>query len=334
MTRLSLAFCAVLLLSHVAAAQQTGGPDEAARLNEQVVQLYKAGKVDEALSLAKRVLQLRENSSGQEPQLVVEALINLAELYLAKKSYRDALPLYERALKNNERQAGPDDASNALLLDKTAFLRFMSRDFSGAENDYKRSLAINEKISGTESEQSAQSAFHLAEFYRFTNSYRKAEPFYQRALALLEKSAGTSSPKLVPMLESYACYLSRMNKRDESDAVWKRAGQLRTRLINERLGAKSAQAADGEQSSVLEPISKPLPVYPEAARHARLIGIVTVRVTIDGTGKVIRACGSGADPILLEAAEQAALRARFRPLVLGGIPTETTSVIVYNFPIR
>ncbi|HEX8175431.1 MAG TPA: TonB family protein [Pyrinomonadaceae bacterium] len=334
MIRLSLALCTVLLLSQVGVAQQTGEPDEATRLNEQVVQLYKAGKLEEALTLAKRVLQLREKSLGQEPQLVVEALINLAELYLAKKSYKEALPLYERALERNERQAGPDDASNALLLDKTAFLRFMNRDFHGAENDYKRSLAINEKISGTESEQSAQSAFHLAEFYRFTNSYKKAEPFYQRALSLMEKSGGAFSPKLVPMLESYACYLSRMNRADESGAVWKRAGQIRTRLINERLGTKSAQTADDEKFTSLEPISKPSPVYPEAAKHARLIGVVTVRVTIDGTGKVIRACGSGADPILLEAAEQAALRARFRPLILEGIPTETTSVIVYNFPVR
>ncbi|HEX8747525.1 MAG TPA: TonB family protein [Pyrinomonadaceae bacterium] len=353
MTNLSLALCALLLLSRVAAAQltltsagsslvlqeksggqQTAEPDEAARLNEQVVQLYKAGKLDEALSLAKRVLQLREKASGQETQLVVEALINLAELYLAKKSYKEALPLYERALKSNERQAGPGDAGNALLLDKTAFLRFMNRDFSGAENDYKRSLAINEKISGAESEQSAQSAFRLAEFYRFTNSYRKAEPLYQRAVSQMEKSAGASSPKLVPVLESYACHLSRMNRTDESIAAWKRAGQIRASLINERLKAKGSQSADGEQFSILEPVSKPLPVYPEAARHARLIGVVTVRVTIDGAGRVIRACGSGADPILLEAAEQAALRARFRPLVLEGIPTERASVIVYNFSVR
>jgi len=334
MTKLSLALCAVLLLSTVAAAQQSNEQDEAARLNEQVIRLYKAGKLDEALGLAKRVLQLREKSLGQEHQLIVEALINLAELYLAKKSYGEALPLYERVLRSNERQAGPDDASNALLLDKTAFLRFMSKDFSGAENDYRRALAINEKISGPESEASAQSAFRLAEFYRFTNSYRKAEPFYQRALSAVEKSAGATSPRLVPMLESYACYLSRTNRADESGAAWARAGQLRARLINERLGAKGAQPSQGGQPSVLEPVSKPQPVYPEEARRGRLIGMVAVRVTIDGTGRVVRACGSGADPILLEAAEQAALRARFRPLILEGIPTETTSVIVYNFSVR
>jgi protein TonB len=93
-------------------------------------------------------------------------------------------------------------------------------------------------------------------------------------------------------------------------------------------------AVEGEQFATLQPISKPHPVYPEEAKRGRLIGVVTVRVTIDGTGRVVRACGSGADPILLEAAEQAALRARFSPLILEGIPTETTSIITYSFNIR
>jgi TonB family protein len=352
MTIISLAFCAVLLLPPAIVARpalfgtgnlinqqdnnprQTAELGEAEQLNAQVVQLYKAGRLDEALALAKRVLQIREKALGQEHQLVAEALINLGELSLARKSYKEALAFYERVLRNNERQAGTDDASNALLLDKAAFLRYMNKDFSGAERDYRRTLAINEKSYGPESEQAAQSAYRLAEFYRFTNSYQKAAPLYQRALSTMEKSAGAQHPKLVNMLESYACFLSRLNRGSESSEAWNRAGRIRARVINERLVAKRTGSADGEQFATLEPISKPQPVYPEEAKRGRLIGVVTVRVTIDGKGQVIRACASGADPILLDAAEQAALRARFRPLVLEGIPTETTSVIVYNFTMR
>lgn len=353
MTRLFLAFCSILLLSQVNSAAQAllsaGGSafqqnsnegqttpelEEARSLNEKVIQLFKAGKVDEALVAAKRVLQLREKALGQDHQLVSEALINLAELYLAKKSYKEALPVYERVLKANERLAGMDDASNALLLDKTAFLRYMTKDFSGAENDYKRALSINEKVAGPESEQAAQSAYRLAEFYRFNNSYRKAGPFYQRALSTMEKSLGAESPKLITVLESYACFLSRMNKEGESNAAWRRASVIRTRMINEKMRARKALPIEGEQFNSSQPVSKPQPIYPEEAKRGRLIGLVTVRVTIDGAGRVVRACGSGADPILLEAAEQAALHARFTPLIIEGIPVETTSIITYSFTMR
>lgn len=316
-------------------SQQREEPDEARELNRKVVELYRAGKLDEALALAKRVLEIREKATGKDSLSVVEALINLAEIYQARKSYKEALVFYERVLKINERLAGTEDASNTLLLDKIAFLRYMNKDFSGAENYYTRSLAISEAVSGPQSEPAAQSAYRLAEFYRFTNSYQKAYALYHRALSVLEKSLGPENPKLLGILESYACFLGRMNRDDESRAAWTRAGKIRAGVINERLKSRSAQAAAaGEQFSTAQPISKPQPIYPEEARRGRLIGVVTVQVIIDGTGKVIRACASGADPVLLEAAEQAALRARFRPLIIEGIPTETTSVIVYNFTLR
>jgi TonB family protein len=314
--------------------QQSPELDEARELNRKVVEFYQAGKFEEALPLAKRVLQLREQALGKDHQLVSEALINLAELYLAKKSYREALSFYERLLKINEKVAGQDDASNTVLLDKLGFLRYLTGDFKGAENSYSRSLALSEKISGAESEQAAQAAFNLAELYRFTNSYQKAEPLYRRALPVLEKTLGADHTKLVGLLESYACLLSRLKKEDESAGLLKRAGEMRTRLINERLKAKGSQPVQGDKFPSSEIISKPPPVYPEEARRRRMMGEVTVRVTIDEVGKVIRVCGVGGDPLLMRSAEQAAMKARFHPLMLEGIPVETTTVIFYRFWIR
>lgn len=352
MTRLPLAFLTSLFLLQLTGArsaqtaptgssnsstrqeQQSVELEEARQLNQKVVQLYQAGKLDEALPLAKRVLQLRERALGKEHQLVTEALINLGEINLAKKLYRESLSNYERILKSNEKVAGPDDASNAVLMDKIAFLRYMIADFNGAENFYKRSLAIYDKVSGAESEQAAQSAYNLAEFYRFTNSFQKAAPLYQRALPVLEKTLGPEHPKLIGILESYACLLSKLKRESESEDFWKRTGEMRSRAINERLKAKGAQAIQGDRFSTSQPISKPQPIYPAEAKSRRLMGKVTVRVMIDGTGKVVRACASGADPILLDAAEQAAMSARFSPLIVEGIPIETMAIIFYSFMIR
>jgi TonB family protein len=314
--------------------QQSPELDEARELNRKVVELYQAGEIEEALPLARRVLQLREKALGKEHQLISEALINLAEIYLAKKSYREALSLYERLLKSNEKAAGPDDPSNTVLLDKVGFLRYLIGDYKGAENSYRRSLAITEKISGAEGEQTAQAIFNLAELYRFTNSYQKAEPLYRRALPLLEKSSATEHPKLVGWLESYACLLSRLDRETESEGFRKRAAEMRTRLINEKLKAKGAQPIRADQVFRPEIISKPPPVYPAEARRRRLMGEVTVRVTLDETGKVVRVCAQGGEPVLMESAEQAAMKARFQPLMHEGIAIETTTLIFYRFSIR
>src|SRR5829696_4138331 len=62
--------------------EQTAELEEARTLNQKVVQLFREGKIDEALPPAKRVLQMREKALGKEHPLVMEAAINLAELYI------------------------------------------------------------------------------------------------------------------------------------------------------------------------------------------------------------------------------------------------------------
>lgn len=99
-------------------------------------------------------------------------------------------------------------------------------------------------------------------------------------------------------------------------------------------------------------ISLPTPVYPERAKAERLEGTVRIEVVIDEAGNVIsaepatglvevyRPDGSGfpekesantADPILIEAARDAAMLARFAPTYLSGIPVKIKGTLVYNF---
>ena len=98
-------------------------------------------------------------------------------------------------------------------------------------------------------------------------------------------------------------------------------------------------------------ISLPKPMYPEAAKVAGLEGAVYVNVLLDESGTVVSAIASTethkvsrgkgeeafeievppADPILREAAEQAAMQARFSPTLLSGQPVKVSGTIVYNF---
>jgi TonB family protein len=98
-------------------------------------------------------------------------------------------------------------------------------------------------------------------------------------------------------------------------------------------------------------ISLPHPEYPEEARSAGREGTVAVDVVIDESGSVVSAVaqsillksksddpavtGEGPedpiDTLLCEAAEKAALEARFSPTFLSGVPVKISGSIVYNF---
>lgn len=102
-------------------------------------------------------------------------------------------------------------------------------------------------------------------------------------------------------------------------------------------------------------ISLPRPEYPVDAKAAGLEGTVLVDVVIDESGAVVSAVAATearktvrsknsdeveeapiepADPILREAAEKAALQAKFSPTRLNGDPVKVSGTIVYNFVVR
>ena len=81
-------------------------------------------------------------------------------------------------------------------------------------------------------------------------------------------------------------------------------------------------------------LSLPKPTYPAIAKQARAQGPVSVQVLIDETGKVISARAASGHPLLLAAAQQAAMQARFSPTKLGEQAVKVSGVITYNFVLQ
>ncbi|MGQ9602778.1 MAG: energy transducer TonB [bacterium] len=76
------------------------------------------------------------------------------------------------------------------------------------------------------------------------------------------------------------------------------------------------------------------PKYPELARKAEVEGIVVVMVTIDETGKVIRAwIGESSAEILNEAALEAAYKFKFTPAMQRDVPVKATISIPFRFSL-
>jgi TonB family protein len=80
--------------------------------------------------------------------------------------------------------------------------------------------------------------------------------------------------------------------------------------------------------------SLPRPPYPPIARAAHASGNVTVQVLLDETGRVVSAHAVSGHVLLLKAAEQAALQARFTPTILNGQAMKVSGIINYNFMLQ
>lgn len=92
-------------------------------------------------------------------------------------------------------------------------------------------------------------------------------------------------------------------------------------------------------------VSLPKPEYPDAAKAAGIEGVVKVQVTIDENGNIESAQAikedsdndelttekTDARAALRQAAERAALDAKFSPTLLGGEPVKVKGMIIYDF---
>lgn len=92
-------------------------------------------------------------------------------------------------------------------------------------------------------------------------------------------------------------------------------------------------SAGGPRPYVLsgKSISRPAPAYPAEAKAARVAGTVTVVLTVDEAGKVSEAEAVCGHPLLREAAREAALRARYSPILMRGRAVKVQTVVAYNF---
>ena len=81
-------------------------------------------------------------------------------------------------------------------------------------------------------------------------------------------------------------------------------------------------------------INAPQPIYPAMAKQTRTQGSVNIQILVDEQGKVISAQVMSGNALLNPAAKEAAMRARFTPTTLNGVPVKIQGVITYNFRLE
>jgi len=81
-------------------------------------------------------------------------------------------------------------------------------------------------------------------------------------------------------------------------------------------------------------VSLPQPLYPTIAKQAGIQGPVNVQILVDELGRVVSAQIVSGNAFLNPAAREAAMRARFTPTTLNGVPVKIQGVITYNFRLQ
>ena len=160
---------------------------EAARLNEEAVALYRAGKYAQAVPLLQRALAIQEKALGPEHPDVALSLNNLAGLYHAQGRYADAEPLLRRALEIMEKVLGPEHPHTATSLNNLAKLyRFQGR-LAEAEPLCRRAIAIDEKVYGPDNPEVARDLENYALLLHRLNRDEDAAALEVRAAEIRRK---------------------------------------------------------------------------------------------------------------------------------------------------
>jgi protein TonB len=119
-----------------------------------------------------------------------------------------------------------------------------------------------------------------------------------------------------------------------------READLKTELkkIEERVSrifySLSATKDSADKSSDVvngKAISLPVPQVPNIARTIKKSGSVRVRILIDESGNVLKACAIDGPVIFRDVSKTAALSAHFTPTVKDGKPVKVIGFVTYNF---
>ncbi|HKR61041.1 MAG TPA: M56 family metallopeptidase [Pyrinomonadaceae bacterium] len=81
-------------------------------------------------------------------------------------------------------------------------------------------------------------------------------------------------------------------------------------------------------------ISAPKPVYPAEAKEKKVEGQVAVEIVIGEEGTVVSARPISGPDLLLGAAKDAAMQARFEPTLVNGKPAKVTGTMSYKFALK
>jgi TonB family protein len=101
-----------------------------------------------------------------------------------------------------------------------------------------------------------------------------------------------------------------------------------TQPLESRKGSMLRIGSNVQEANLIHKVD---PVYPPQARTEGIQGNVTLEVTIDETGQVVKAEPLDGSPVLAGAAQDAVRQWAYRPTLLNGTPVEVKTTVIVPF---
>jgi CHAT domain-containing protein/Tfp pilus assembly protein PilF len=202
-------------------------------LNQQVIELYQAGRYGEAIDLAEEALAIYRQQLGNNHPDVATGLNNLAALYRAQSRYIEAEPLYLEALAIYRQQLGNNHPSVANSLNSLALLYRNQGRYGEAEPLFQNSLAIYRQQLGDNHPSVANSLNSLALLYRDQGRYGEAEPLFQNSLAIYRQQLGDNHPSVANSLNSLALLYRDQGRYGEAEPLYLEALSIRQQQLGD-----------------------------------------------------------------------------------------------------
>lgn len=328
MQRLFLTIFFAIGCAYTINAQVGSVTNEFDSLQKQAKEFYKQDKYAEALPIAKQAVENAEKTFGKESKQVIQSLYLLASIHLSLWDATKSEPLLKRAIKSSEKVPDLTKFDTVNILDKLGECYEELDKESEAEKYYREALEVREKkLSSTHSD-IALSYSNLARVLTRLSKYKEAEPFFKKAIEIKEKSHDNNQVDLAETLDGYACLLKRTERKDEAFRTFDRVNEL---LYKNAVDKSAPLEIPFNTFSCRYMSSSPLK---DAPRPVLGSGKVLLLVLTDEAGKVIQARAISGVAKMFSMAEQMALRANFKPAIIGGKPIKMMGKYSFRFETR
>jgi CHAT domain-containing protein len=202
-------------------SERTDFLERADALNQQIAELYQAGRYSEAMPLAESVLAMyRAQWAARHPLDLAIALINLANIYNELGLYGKAEPLYLEVLAIHRMQLGDSHPQVANTLNQLAWLYVAQDRYDEAELLALEMLSIRQGQLSDSHPQISSSLNQLAQIYFYQGRYSDAEQLYLDALERQRRRFNDDPGAVAATLQSLATVYGFQGRYAEADALY------------------------------------------------------------------------------------------------------------------
>jgi CHAT domain-containing protein/tetratricopeptide (TPR) repeat protein len=214
--------------------QERGLLQEAASLNTQIVQLWRAGKFREALPLARKAVGIRRKLLGERHPDFALSVLNLGAQHEALGQSQEAEPLYLQAREIFKHALGERHPDYALSLSKLAKVYEAQGKYAQAEPLCRHALEIRKEVLGERHPDYALSLNDLAVLYQAEGDYARAEPLLLQAMDIAKQALGERHPEYAVSVNNLAELYRALGLYGKAEPLYRQALDIRKQALGER----------------------------------------------------------------------------------------------------